>query len=270
MLDDHTSAVVHEPSHRLMSLATPQALVKPALLVLFLALIGYYGEWNWIADYWRLLLHGIAVTLALLVSSSIIGFVLALLLGVFQVTGPRTLAWPAQAFCTIIRGTPLLLQLWMLYFGLGAVFAQYPEIRSSFVWPYLREAWPYALAALVFSFAGYVGEVMRGAFAGVPKGELEAARAFGMSRRKMFLRIWLPRAVQRVLPVLTGEVILQLKSTPLVATVTMTDVFAVVAKVRQDTYLTYEPLILLALIYVVLTAILARLLRLCEARVTGN
>ncbi|WP_348272074.1 ABC transporter permease subunit [Ensifer sp. Root31] len=235
-------------------------------MILLLGLVGYYGRWDWVADYWGRLLHGIAVTLILLVSSSIIGFLLALPLGVFQAVGPRMLAWPSKAFCTVIRGTPLLLQLWMLYYGLGAIFAQYPEIRSSFAWPFLREAWPYGLIALVFSFAGYVGEIMRGAFAGVPKGELEAARAFGMSRRQVFLRIWLPRAVQRALPTLIGETILQLKATPLVATVTVIDVFAVIGKVRQDTYLIYEPLILLALIYIILTTILTRLLLLIETR----
>ncbi len=218
------------------------------------------GRWDWIADYWPMILRGISVTVAFLVLSTVLGFGFALLLAIAQAAGPRVLSWPARAFCTLIRGTPLLLQLWMLYYGLGAIFAQYPEIRTSFAWPYLRAAWPYGLVALTFSYAGYVGEVMRGAFAGVPKGELEAARAFGMNRRAVFRRIWLPRAVERALPTLVGETILQLKATPLVATITVIDVYAVISKVRQDTYLTYEPLLLLACIYVGLTIILGHLL----------
>ena len=118
---------------------------------------------------------------------------------------------PAKMFCTIIRGTPLLLQLWLLYYGLGSLFPQFPWIRESFLWPYLRQAWPYAVLSLTLSYAGYEGEVMRGAFAGVPRGQLEAARAFGMSRWKMFRRIWLPQALHRALPTLAGETVLQLQ-----------------------------------------------------------
>ena len=156
---------------------------------------------------------------------------------------------PAQAFCTVIRGTPLLLQLWLLYYGLGSLFPQFPWIRQSELWPYLRQAWPYAVLSLTISYAAYEGEVMRGAFAGVPRGQLEAARAFGMSRWTIFRRIWLPQAIYRALPTLAGETVLQLKATPLVATITVIDIYAVASRVRQDTFIIYEPLLLLALIY---------------------
>ena len=128
-------------------------------------------------------------------SPAALGFALAVPLGLWQAAGPRWLGIPAKIFCTIIRGTPLLLQLWLLYYGLGSLFPQFPWIRESFLWPYLRQAWPYAVLSLTLSYAGYEGEVMRGAFAGVPRGQLEAARAFGMSRWKVFRRIWLPQAV---------------------------------------------------------------------------
>src|SRR5206468_698520 len=134
-----------------------------------------------------------------------------------------------------------------------SLFPQFPFLRHSFLWPYLREAWPYGVAALTISYAAYEGEVMRGAFAGVPMGELEAGRAFGMGRFTLFRRIWFPRALHRALPTLNGETVLQLKSTPLVATITVADVYSVTSKVRQDTFLTYEPLLFLALVYLVLT-----------------
>lgn len=213
-------------------------------------------RWDWLPDYYGPLLKGVWTTLLILCSTCIIGFVFAVPLGLFQVTGPRPLAFMSKGFCTIIRGTPLLLQLWLLYFGLGSLFPQIPEIRDSFLWPYLRQAWPYAVLALSISFAGYEGEVMRGAFAGVPHGELEAARAYGMKPFTVLRRIWLPRAIQRALPTLNGEVVLQLKSTPLVATITVIDVYAVISKIRQETYVVYEPMLLLALIYLCLTGIL--------------
>ena len=107
---------------------------------------------------------------------------------------------------------------------------------------------------------------MRGAFAGTPRGEIEAARAFGMSPFTLLRRVWLPLAFYRALPTLAGETVLQLKSTPLVATITVVDVYAVFDRVRQDTYVTYEPLLLLALIYCGLTGLLILGFRTIEKR----
>src|SRR5690606_26274774 len=111
---------------------------------------------------------------------------------------------------------------------------------------------------------------MRGAFAGVPRGQLEAARAFGMSRWTAFRRIWLPQAFYRAMPTLTGETVLQLKATPLVATITMVDVYSVASRVRQETFITYEPLLLLALVYMAITGVLVFLFRRIEARMPNR
>jgi len=131
-------------------------------------------------------------------------------------------------------------------------------------------AWPYAVLALTLSFAGYEGEVMRGAFKGVPKGQLEAARAMGMPRLTMLRRIWLPQALHRALPTLGGEVVLQLKATPLVATITVVDIYAVASRVRQDTFIVYEPLLLLAVVYMAITGVLVLAFRWLEHRVPAR
>lgn len=247
--------------HRIVLLAVAIGLVVLAALTM---------RWDWLARYWDLALLGIWRTIWILVVTTVLGFMLAVPLGLAQAAGPRYLAIPARAFCTVIRGTPLLLQLWLLYYGLGALFPQFPWIRQSELWPYLRQAWPYAVLALTLSYAGYEGEVMRGAFAGVPRGQLEAARAFGMSRWKIFRRIWMPQAIHRALPTLAGETVLQLKATPLVATITVIDVYAVASKVRQETFITYEPLLLLAVVYLVITGILVFLFRRLEARIPSR
>ncbi|MXN44668.1 ABC transporter permease subunit [Shinella kummerowiae] len=249
------------------SMFKPHRIVLMAIAALLVFCVIWFMRWDWVPKYSDRLVHGVGVTLLMLFSTSILGFFLAVPIGLVQVTGPWPLKVAARVFCTVIRGTPLLLQLWLLYYGLGSLFPQFPGIRSSFLWPYLREAWPYGVAALTLSFAAYEGEVMRGAFAGVPPGELEAARAYGMSPFTVFRRIWLPRAVHRALPTLNGETVLQLKATPLVATITVIDLYAVISKVRQETYITYEPLLLLALIYLCLTAILVVAFRYFESRI---
>ncbi|MBA5763196.1 ABC transporter permease subunit [Vibrio sp. 404] len=213
-------------------------------------------DWSWIERYSADILSALWKTLLLLSITVVCGFVLSVLLALAQLSRFKPLAWLSKSFCTLIRGTPLLLQLWLLYYGLGSLFPYIPEIRQSWLWPYLIEVWPYAFVALTLSFAGYEGEVMRGALKGVPKGELEAAYALGMSRWMVLRLIWLPRAIQRVLPTLNGEVILQMKATPLVATISFVDIFAVFSRIRQETYIIYEPLILLALVYLVIAGII--------------
>lgn len=235
-----------------------------------------FMRWDWLnpsfqeatghfPQYALMFAKGTLNTIIMLIASVALGFLLAIPIGLVQVTGPRPLAWLARGFCTVIRGTPLLVQLWLFYYGIGEFLPLIPRdiwnadilfgISGITVKDILVSAWPYALLAFTLNFAGYEGEIMRGAFAGVPKGELEAARAYGMSKSKLLRRIWLPRAVHQALPTLAGEVVLQLQSTPLVATVTIADAFFVNTKVRQDLLIPYEPLMLLALIYMILTAI---------------
>ena len=173
---------VEQPKLSLVRLGVAVVLT----IVLTLGLLSFIpdasrsSDWTWFPKYFTQLAHGLYLTILLLVVSVFFGFLLAVPIGLVQVTGPWPLAWLARGFCTLIRGTPLLVQLWLLYYGLGSFFPEFPSLRQSFIWPILIEGFYYAALALTLSFAGYEGEIMRGAFLGVPKGELEAARAYGL------------------------------------------------------------------------------------------
>jgi len=244
-------------------------------VLIAIGLASWLGDWGWLnrdfvnsqglkPDYLGQFIAGLGRTLTLLIVSVVVGYAFAIPIGLVQVTGPWPLKWLAKAFCTFIRGTPLLVQLWLLYYGLGSLFPQIPWIRFSPLWPYLRDGFNYALLAFILSFAGYEGEIMRGGFLAVPKGELEAARAIGMSSWTVLRRIWLPRALLVVLPTLSGEVVSQLKSTPLAATVTVFDIYGIGREVQQEMFHTYEPLLLIAAIYGTLTAIIASAFKMVE------
>lgn len=252
------------------ALMQPHRIVLMAIFAAFVLWCALSLRWDWIPQYAPLALEGLWRTIWLLVVTSVLGFLLAIPLGLAQAVGPWYLSAPAKTFCTIIRGTPILLQIWLLYYGLGSLFPQIPWIRGSELWPYLRQAWPYAVLALTLSYAGYEGEIMRGAFASVKKGQLEAAQSFGMPRFTMFRRIWLPQAIRNVLPTLGGETILQLKATPLVATITVVEIYAVSSRVRADTFIVYEPLLLLALIYLIIAGIITLLFRHVELQVPAR
>jgi len=247
----------------------PHRVVIIALAIGLLVWCALTLRWDWIPEYAGLAAEGLWRTLWILAFSVVMGFALSVPLGLAQAVGPWYLAAPARVFCTVIRGTPLLLQLWLIYYGLGSLFPQFPWIRDSSLWPYLRQAWPYALLARTLRFAGYEGEVMRGAFKSVPKGMLEAARAMGMPRLTILRRIWLPLAVQKALPTLGGETVLQLKATPLISTITVVDIYAVSSRVRQDTLITYEPLLLLALVYLGITGLIVLAFGRLELRLSG-
>ena len=250
------------------------AFLQPRRIVLIglaLAMVGWCAvslNWSWLENpkYLQLIPVAIWRTIWLTVLTMVLGMLLAIPLGLAQAVGPAYLSVPARVYCSIIRGTPLLLQLWLLYYGLGSVFAQYPGIRDSFLWPILRQAWPYAVLALTLSVAGYEGEVMRGGFKGVPGGQLESARAMGMPRFTMFRRIWLPQALHRALPTIGGETVLQMKSTPLVATITVVDTYSLAKRVTQDTFIVYEPLLLLAVVYMAMAGLIVLFYRWLESR----
>lgn len=223
-------------------------------------------QWGWLPGYLPALVQGLGITLFVLVASVIGGFSLAIPLALAQVRGrtlPRSLS---RGFCSYIRGTPLLMQLYLLYYGIGSLFPFIPGVRENFQWLVRLDAIYYVLAAFTLSFAGYEAEIMRGAFLSVPRGELEAAEALGLSRAQVLWRIWLPSAFQRVLPTLTGEVIGQLKSTPLAFTVPVMDLMGVAHRVMQDTYRIYEPLLFVAAVYLALTFLIVQLFALAEPK----
>ena len=222
---------------------------------------------SWISSYWPLLLTGAVQTLSLLAISVVFGFVIAIGLAFSQVSGGPLLRTLARGYCTFFRGTPLLIQLWLLYYGVGSLLPMIPGIRQSLFWPVLREGFFFAAVSFTLNYAAYEAEVLRGALLAVPKGELEAGRAFGMRPLTLTRRIWLPRAIRIALPTIGGEIVMQLKATPLAFTVTVMDLYAVATKVRQVTLLVYEPLIVVTVFYLILTAIIARSFRFLEAQV---
>ena len=216
------------------------------------------------------LLHGTWITLLILFLSGAIGNALAIGVALARVSRNPLLNTTSYFYTLLMRGTPLLVQIYLLYYGMGSIFAHTPAIRHSFLWPYLRDGFWYGVVALSLNTAGYTGEILRGAILAVPHGEIEAARAFGMSKWLVLRRVTLPRAYRICLPTLVGETILLLKSTPLVYTITVLDMMGVANFIRVQTFRVYEPLLAAALIYVFLTFVLTRFFRWVEARLNRD
>lgn len=228
-------------------------------------------DFSWLSDpfYQRYLWTGFVNTLWLVGVAGVLGFALAVLVALAQINGPRPVALLVRGFTTVIRGTPLLVQLFFFYDGVGRLLPEIPGVRESLLWPLLRDPFFYGALTFTISVGAYSGEVIRGAMLSVPSGELAAGRAFGLSRLQVLYRLWLPRAIQLCLPTLTGEMILLLKSVPLVSTIAMMDLLKAANLVRDETFLVYEPLLLIAGIYIAMTLVLTISMRIVEQRFPG-
>jgi polar amino acid transport system permease protein len=228
-------------------------------------------NYSWLSDpfYQEYLWTGFVNTLLLVAVSATAGLALAVLTALARLRGPRPIAWLASAYVTVIRGTPLLVQLFFFYYGVGRLMEGVPGLRESWFWPIVRE--PFFFGALTFtlSVGAYSGEIFRGAMQSVPAGELEAGRAFGLSPWQILYRLWLPRAFQIGLPSLTGEMILLLKSVPLVSTIAVMDLLQAANIVRDETFLVYEPLLLITGIYLAIVILLTLVMRTVERSFPG-
>lgn len=206
------------------------------------------------------LLRGIPLALQLAVLSVVLGTVVAFALALMRVSRRWWLDMPARAYIFAFRGTPLLVQIFIIYYGLS----QFVAVRESFLWPFLREAYWCALLALALNTAAYSAEIIRGGLLSVPAGQIEAARACGMPRFLLFRRIIVPQAIRQMLPGYSNEVILMVKSTSLASTITIMEITGIAAKLISANYRPVEVFVCAGAIYLTLNFIVARLFGLLE------
>ncbi|MDX9686373.1 MULTISPECIES: ABC transporter permease [Halopseudomonas] len=207
-----------------------------------------------------MLWEGTLLTLELVGIAVVVGLFFAIPLGLARASRHWYIRALPYSYIFFFRGTPLLLQLFLVYYGLS----QFQVVRDSSLWPYLREPYWCALITMTLHTAAYIAEILRGAIQAVPPGEVEAARALGMSKRQALQHIILPRAIRIGLPAYGNEVILMLKASAVVYTVTLLDIMGVVRTLNARTY-QYEMFFMVAgLIYLVITLVFTQLFKLVE------
>lgn len=207
-------------------------------------------------------LQGTWLTIQLVVISAILGLLLAVPVALARLSDHPLIKWPAAAYSMFFRGTPLLVQIFLIYFGLG----QFEAVRDSFLWPFLREAYVCALLTFTLNTAAYSGEVVRGGIMAVPRGEVEAARACGMSTFTTYRLVILPRAWSFVLPAYSNEVVILLKGTSLASTITMMDLMGVSQYAASQTYMPIQMFAVAGVIYYMLTLVITTVFRTLEKR----
>lgn len=210
------------------------------------------------------LLRALPTTLLLFAASVAIGTLLALLVVWLRVCEVAVLRHLARGYIFLFRGSPLLIQMFLLYYGLS----QFPEVRQSPLWPVLREPLSCAVLALALCTAGYMAEIFRGGLLAVPPQQIEAGRAAGMSGWLLARRIIIPIALRSCLPAYSTEIILMMKATSLASLVTVYEVSGVAQRIIAETYRTLEVFLCAALIYLVLNFLIVRALAWVERRMS--
>jgi len=206
------------------------------------------------------LIRALPTTLVLFSLSILFGGMLALLITAMRVSGIRLLSGFARAYIFVFRGSPLLIQMFLVFYGLG----QFGVIRYSFLWPFLREPMVCAVLSLALCTAGYTAEIFRGGIRAVPAKEIEAARSVGMSGLLLVRRIIAPIAFRHALPAYSTEIVLMMKSTALASLVTVWEVTGVAQRLISQTYRTMEVFLCAALIYLVLNFLILQAMNLLE------
>jgi arginine/ornithine transport system permease protein len=215
-----------------------------------------------IADNLPLYLQGAWTTLRLLAMALLLGLAGAIPLAVLRASSKRRWWVPVWVFTWVIRGTPLLVQLFLVYYGL----AQFAWVRGSVAWPLLSSAWFCTVAAFAVNTCAYTTEILAGAIRATPPGEVEAARSLGMPWGLMVRRILLPSALRRALPAYGNEAVLMLHATSLASIVTLLDLTGVARDVNSRFFLPFPAFITAALFYLAITFALVALFRRAEAR----
>lgn len=212
------------------------------------------------------LLAAVPTTLGLFFLSMLFGGLLSLLIVAMRVGPYPALNWFARGYVLVFRGSPLLIQLFLIYYGLG----QFEAVRESPAWLVLREPYACAVLALALCTAGYTAEILRGGLLAVPHGQIEAGLATGMSRRTLLQRVIAPIALRQCLPAYSTELVLLVKSTALASLVTVWDVTGVAQQIIQRSYRTMEVFVCAAAIYLVLNFLLVRAVAMLEHRLSPH
>ncbi len=208
------------------------------------------------------LLNAAVITLKLLSVSLIVGLFIGLLFAILRLNKNIFINKFAYGYSYVFRGTPLLVQIFIIYFGLG----QIESLRSSFLWVILKEPYWCAIIAFALNTGAYTSEILRSAFQTIKPGIIEAGKSLGISNKIIFYKVQIPIAIRQSLPAYGNEIILMLKGTSLASTVTLMDLTGVAKYIISTTFKPIEVFIVAGGIYLFLTFIIHNVIKFLEKK----
>lgn len=237
-------------------------------LILFLAVVFYKFIGNFLEstidilkNYFGYYLKGLLITIMLSLISVIIGSILGLIIYLCTTSSIKSLKYIAKIYVELIRGTPLLAQLMIVFFGLATVI-NFKSMGISIA----KFAFLSGIIAVSLNSAAYVSEIIRSGINAIDKGQFEASYSLGMSKSLTMEEVILPQAIKNILPALCNEFIAVTKETSIVSVIGVTDIMYNVNLIRGNSYKSIEPLIIATLLYFLITFSLSRLVKLMEGK----
>jgi arginine/ornithine transport system permease protein len=211
---------------------------------------------------WQLFAYGVWITVQLTALALVIGFLIALPTGMARARKVPVASPLIGAYVYLFRGTPLLVQTYIIYYGLS----QFDWVRDSWAWTVLREPWWCALIAFSLNSGAYTSEIIRGAIEASPKGEVEAAKALGLSPRQADFLVLIPAALRRALPQYGHEVVFMLQGSAVASVITIQDILGAGRTLNARFYLAYEGFLTAAVLYMAITFLIVAGFRTLERR----
>ncbi len=212
------------------------------------------------------LIHAAVITLKLLSVSLIIGLFIGLFFAILRLNKNIFINRFAYGYSYVFRGTPLLVQIFIIYFGLG----QIEYLRSTVLWVILKEPYWCAIIAFALNTGAYTSEILRSAFQTIKPGIIEAGKSLGISNKVIFYKIQIPIAIRQSLPAYGNEIILMMKGTSLASTVTIMDLTGVAKYIISTTFKPIEVFIVAGGIYLFITFIIHNLIKFLEKKYSFN
>jgi octopine/nopaline transport system permease protein len=212
------------------------------------------------------LISATKLTIQLTLLSLLFGIFVGIFFAILRTSKSKICYYISYYYSYVFRGTPLLVQIFIIYFGLGQV----EWIRESFLWLFLKEPYSCAILAFTLNTGAYSSEIFRSAFETINKGVIEAAKSLGLNKANIFIKIKLPIAIKQSLPAYGNEMILMLKGTSLASTVTLLDLTGVAKHIISTTFRPIEVFIVAGSIYLLMTFIIHSFIKFLEKRYDYN
>ncbi len=212
-------------------------------------------DFSFLSEYYGFFLNGAKFTIILAIFTVLFGSMFGLLLSLMRLSNSKVLKFISTTYIEFIRGTPILVQLYIIYYGLPSLGIQFPDMLA-------------AIITLSINSSAYVAEIIRAGINAVDKGQMEAARSLGMTRTMAMKNIIIPQAFKNILPALGNEFIVVIKESSIVSVIGIHELMYNADTVRGNIFKPFEPLLFAALLYFIMTFTLSKLLGVAERRMT--
>ncbi len=217
-----------------------------------------------LSKYSQFFIDGTKVTITISLCTLIFGFLLGMIIALGKISRNKIVSFIASSYIEFLRGTPLLVQLYIIYFGLPTLGIKFPYLGS------IPSEYVASVVALSINSSAYIAEILRSGIQSIDKGQMEASRSLGLDYSTSMRLVIIPQALKNVLPALANEFIVLIKESSIVSIIGIQDLMYSADTVKGNTFLAFEPLLVAAMIYFVLTFTLSRIVSAIESNMQNS